>query len=91
MAWTTRPHARLANACGWPSKPKTGNEVHPDLTVTVCIGVAHNGEADIKGGPTALVMLADNRLYAAKQAGRNRVNDSGHSAAATDVATRKSA
>jgi GGDEF domain-containing protein len=53
--------------------------------------VAHNGEADIKGGPTALVMLADNRLYAAKQAGRNRVNDSGHSAAATDVATRKSA
>ena len=44
--------------------------LHPELNVTVSIGVADNSEADT---PEAMFALADKRLYAAKAAGRNRV------------------
>jgi diguanylate cyclase (GGDEF)-like protein len=55
--------------------------VAPGLTVTVSIGVAHFAELALDGvdapaspgAAEALVALADNRLYAAKRAGRNRV------------------
>jgi len=45
-------------------------DTHPDLAVTVSIGVAAAHDAM---DATALLTLADQRLYAAKYAGRNRV------------------
>ena len=44
--------------------------VHPDLAVTLSIGVASREEAD---SPQGLLRLADARLYRAKGGGRNRV------------------
>ena len=46
------------------------SRLHPELKVTVSIGVADNSEADT---PEAMFALADKRLYAAKAAGRNQV------------------
>lgn len=48
---------------GWSS-------IHPDLSVTVSIGIADNGDAT---EPGAILALADKRLYAAKHGGRNQV------------------
>jgi len=48
--------------------------LHPDLIVTVSIGVVHSEEAG--GGSADLLAMADARLYAAKRDGRNRVVDS---------------
>ena len=45
--------------------------LHPALRVTVSIGLASSMEAG--GGIAALLALADGRVYAAKEAGRNRV------------------
>jgi len=45
-------------------------EVRPGLVVTVSIGVTHSADA---GDPSALLTLADQRLYTAKIEGRNRV------------------
>lgn len=42
----------------------------PSVFVTLSFGIAHNGEGKT---PEALLAEADNRLYAAKYAGRNRV------------------
>ncbi|MGE4370166.1 MAG: ABC transporter substrate-binding protein [Burkholderiaceae bacterium] len=47
-----------------------GMTLTKDLTQTISAGVAQAGEA---GTIDELIMLADNRLYNAKQAGRNRV------------------
>jgi diguanylate cyclase len=44
--------------------------LHPDLTVTLSIGVASSDEADTQ---EAVLALADQRLYRAKQEGRNRI------------------
>jgi diguanylate cyclase (GGDEF)-like protein len=44
--------------------------IHPELSVTVSIGIADNHDA---GDPGAILALADKRLYAAKQGGRNCV------------------
>jgi diguanylate cyclase (GGDEF)-like protein len=46
------------------------HEVHPDLEVTASIGVASGSSA---AGVGTLATVADERLYAAKDAGRNRV------------------
>ncbi|ANY09915.1 GGDEF domain-containing protein [Pseudonocardia sp. HH130630-07] len=48
----------------WPS-------LHPQLRMTISIGVAHSGLSD--GGTEQLVAEADLLLYTAKQAGRNAV------------------
>jgi diguanylate cyclase (GGDEF)-like protein len=48
--------------------------LHADLRVTVSIGVVHAHEA--VGETDALLSMADERLYAAKRNGRNRVVDS---------------
>jgi diguanylate cyclase (GGDEF)-like protein len=47
--------------------------VHPDLHVTVSIGVVHAAEAQAPGEHHNLLAIADTRLYAAKRSGRNRV------------------
>lgn len=47
--------------------------VAPGLTVTVSVGLATLREAD--GDPVRLLELADERLYASKKGGRNRVSD----------------
>jgi diguanylate cyclase len=44
--------------------------LHPDLRVTVSIGLAHNREAH---SSERMLLLADERLYDAKHAGRDRV------------------
>ena len=46
------------------------HQLHPDLVVTASIGVASGPSAE---GVGTLATLADQRLYAAKDAGRNRV------------------
>lgn len=43
--------------------------------ITVSVGVASSRELDSDGGLEALIRLADQRLYAAKEQGRNRVVD----------------
>jgi diguanylate cyclase (GGDEF)-like protein len=45
-------------------------ELHPDLSVTVSLGVA---ERQTLSSPEQLLSLADSRLYTAKRQGRNRV------------------
>ena len=45
-------------------------QLHPDLTVTLSIGIAASCEAD---SHEAVLALADRRLYAAKEKGRNRI------------------
>lgn len=45
-------------------------DLHPELAVTVSIGVATASEA---GDPAGLLALADRRLYRAKHAGKDRV------------------
>jgi diguanylate cyclase (GGDEF)-like protein len=45
--------------------------IAPELAITVSIGVASTGSAE---RPDALLKLADRRLYAAKAAGRDRVD-----------------
>lgn len=47
--------------------------LNAELHVTVSIGVVHSHEA--VGEPEALLSMADQRLYAAKRTGRNRVVD----------------
>lgn len=46
-------------------------ELHPELRMTISIGIAHTGPGD--GGMEPLIAEADLLLYAAKQAGRNAV------------------
>jgi diguanylate cyclase (GGDEF)-like protein len=46
-------------------------DLHPDLAVTLSIGVAASGEAPTQ---EAVLALADQRLYRAKQEGRNRIH-----------------
>jgi diguanylate cyclase (GGDEF)-like protein len=45
-------------------------QIHPELTLTASVGVASTGESTAM---EPLVKLADQRLYEAKHAGRNRV------------------
>ena len=52
--------------------------VHPDLQVTISIGVVHAGEAGVAREPQGLLTTADSRLYAAKHGGRNRVVGAQH-------------
>lgn len=52
--------------------------VHPDLQVTISIGVVHAGEAGVAHEPQGLLATADSRLYAAKHGGRNRVVGAQH-------------
>jgi hypothetical protein len=57
--------------------------------MTVSIGVACLGEIDLDGSPgEGLVALADERLYDAKRAGKNRVRPAGP-APEPDVADQK--
>ena len=49
------------------------SQVHPDLRVTTSIGV----DADGEGGLEERLKIADQRLYRAKQSGRNRVISEG--------------
>ncbi|UCH26112.1 MAG: diguanylate cyclase [Trueperaceae bacterium] len=46
------------------------NELRQDLTVTISIGLAEKSEA---ADASTLIQLADDRLYQAKRAGKNRV------------------
>ncbi len=46
------------------------DEIDPDLFVTLSIGIA---KLELPAGPDDLIALADERLYEAKRAGRNRV------------------
>ncbi|MBM3679144.1 MAG: diguanylate cyclase [Actinobacteria bacterium] len=46
------------------------SRIHPGIRVTVSIGLAWSGEADT---PDELVFVADERLYEAKEEGRNQV------------------
>ena len=55
--------------------------LHPDLHVTVSIGVAHHDATTQHLAPAELLALADSRLYEAKRGGRNRVVDHGPVAA----------
>jgi diguanylate cyclase (GGDEF)-like protein len=55
---------RLVAAENWSA-------IAPELAITVSIGVASTGSAE---RPDALLKLADRRLYAAKAAGRDRVD-----------------
>ena len=48
-------------------------QLHPDLQVSVSIGVVHEDEARPPGGHDGLLATADARLYAAKRGGRNCV------------------
>jgi GGDEF domain-containing protein len=43
------------------------------LTVSISIGVARLADCPASAGETELMALADERLYAAKARGRNRV------------------
>ena len=47
--------------------------LHPQLRVTVSIGVVHEDEQEASGASQSLLATADARLYAAKRGGRNRV------------------
>jgi diguanylate cyclase (GGDEF)-like protein len=47
--------------------------IHPELTVTMSFGVATDSEIARGAAPERLIMLADGKLYRAKEAGRNRV------------------
>lgn len=65
--------ASAASACEhWRQQIQTHawGALHPRLTLTVSIGVAEAREAD---SLEALLALADQRLYTAKQGGRNQV------------------
>lgn len=46
------------------------SEIHPELTVTLSVGIAAGAGSD---GPAPLLARADQRLYEAKRAGKNRV------------------
>lgn len=73
------PDTELAAAVGaceqWRRQVQTHawGALHPSLTLTVSIGVAEAREGD---SLEALMALADQRLYAAKQGGRNLVQGS---------------
>jgi diguanylate cyclase len=66
LATAERLRSRI-EAYGW-------SVIEPDLAVTVSIGVALGSEADT---PIDVLTLADERLYAAKNAGRNRARGRG--------------
>ncbi|MEP6875629.1 MAG: GGDEF domain-containing protein [Burkholderiales bacterium] len=51
--------------------------LHPLLRVTISIGLAHQSSTSAVSDLQALLTLADRRLYAAKEGGRNRVVDRG--------------
>lgn len=48
-------------------------QLHPELRVTVSIGLVHETEQWASGASQSLLATADARLYAAKRGGRNRV------------------
>jgi diguanylate cyclase (GGDEF)-like protein len=61
----TRVRAAVAGEPWW--------QLHPELHLTVCIGVAHEDEASPPGQRHGMLATADARLYAAKRGGRHRV------------------
>jgi len=70
------PDTDATAACGFAERLRATvqafdwDSVAPGLAVTISIGVAASAEAPT---PASLLALADQRLYAAKQGGRNRV------------------
>jgi diguanylate cyclase (GGDEF)-like protein len=65
LAACERVRAAVASEPWW--------QLHPELHVTVSIGLVHEDEASQPDQRHGLLATADARLYAAKRGGRNRV------------------
>jgi diguanylate cyclase (GGDEF)-like protein len=79
-----RVHAEAVRVQVQGTPARTGLETDAEVRITVSIGVCAVGTPDLLADPDELVRRADEALYQAKRAGRNRVAVAGPSAAQTD-------